>query len=437
LSIGPIGPQRPLPLAVLAWLLVAGTCHAYEVRAWPLFEVERSATETQGRALGPLVEWHHDGDRRSFALRPLFEVSSAGDEASRGSFLYPLASWERAGEELSVRFLGIGTYVRRVAPLADRPYTRELTLFPFVFYRRGPEVGASLSVLPLYANLEHFFGYERVQMLLFPLFLKLTEPLYERTWLPFPFFSRVGGRSGEGLRVWPIYGHTVLGAEYESSYVAWPFYIRAVEHPGGEGAVTTRISWPFFSALDGPMVHSRSYAFLLVLPLYTHTVDLRSDTEIKGFPWPFWTTQTDRKSGDRLSLRLTPLYEDRRSAVLESKFYFWPFYRHHEGLGDSAGYERTDVLFVFYRDEVDPAQPPRHIHALVPLGVCRRPGDGQALTLVDGMFPNNETLQRLYAPLYRIFGRHVDDDATRYDLLWRMWTWGDGKLRPPWYWSSH
>jgi hypothetical protein len=417
-------------------LLAAGTSQAFELRAWPLFELERRGTETEAHAFGPIVEWHRDDERGSFALRPLVEVSRAPrDGTSRGSFLYPLASWQSSSEELSVRFFGVGSYVRRATPLPDRPYTREFRIFPFVFYHRGPSVGASLSVVPLYANLEHFFGYERVQMLLFPLFLKLSEPLYERTWLPFPFFSRVGGRAGEGVRVWPVYGHTVLGSDYESTYLGWPFYIRAVEHPGREGAVTTRISWPFFSSLDGPTVHSRSYAFLLILPLYTHTIDLRTDTEIKGFPWPFWTTQTDRKSGERLSLRLTPLYESRRTAALESKFYFWPFYRRRTGLGDSASYERSDVLFVFYRDQLEPGDPPLHIHALVPLGVCRRPGDGQALTLLDGMFPKNEALQTLYAPLYRIFGRRLDGSGTHYDALWRMWTWGDGKLRPPWYWS--
>src|SRR5262249_31940991 len=175
----------------------------------------------------------------------------------------------------------------------------------------GPDTGSSLSVVPLYADLENFFGYERVRMILFPLYLSIEQPLYERTWLPFPFVSRARGRAGEGIRLWPIYGHTVLGADYESRYIAWPFHIRGVDHPGREDETVTRISWPFFSSLDGPLIHSRSYGFLLILPLYTHTTDLKSDTEIEGFPWPAWTRQIDRKTGRRLSLRLWPFYEDR------------------------------------------------------------------------------------------------------------------------------
>jgi hypothetical protein len=425
--------------ATLLFLFASGASHAFELRAWPLVEIERHGEETHARFLGPLIEWQRTADERFFAIRPLFAVSRSAAATSRGELLYPLATWQRSADETSVRFLGLGSYVRRDSPPPERPYTRELTIFPLVFYHRGPTVGTSLSLIPLYANLENFFGYERVEMLLFPLFLKLHEPLYDRTWLPFPFLSRVGGRAGAGLRVWPLWGHTVLGADYESRYVGWPFYIRAIEHPGREGEVTTRISWPFFSSIDGPRVHSRSYGFLLIFPLYTETVDLKSDTETTGFPWPFWTVERDRKTGERLGLRLTPFYEDRRTATMESVFYLWPFYRRHTGLGDDAEYRRTDVLFLFYRDQHEGAGPSaRHIRALVPLWVSRSGrdgGDAQSLALLDGIFPTNEALERLYAPLYRLYGQRSRDGATEHDLLWRMWSWGDGKLRPPWYLS--
>src|SRR5262249_28517877 len=306
--------------AALLFFLAGRSSHAFELRLWPLAEIERHGEETRARFLGPLIEWQRAGDERFFAIRPLFAVSRSAGATSRGELLYPLASWKQSADETSVRFLGLGSYLRRDSPQAERPYTRELTIFPFVFYHSAPAVGASLSLIPLYANLENFFGYERVQMLLFPLFLKLYEPLYERTWLPFPFFSRVGGRAGAGLRLWPLWGHTVLGADYESRYVGWPFYIRAVAHPGRADQVTTRIACPFFASIDGPPIHSRSYAFLVTLPLYTKTVDLESDPETTGFPWPFWTVERDRKTGERLTLRIPPLYQDRRSATMESVF---------------------------------------------------------------------------------------------------------------------
>ena len=214
---------------------------------------------------------------------------------------------------------------------------------------------------------------------------------------------------------------------------------RAVEHPGTEGEVTTRISWPLFSTLDGPRIHSRSYAFLLILPLYTHTLDLKTGSEIDGFPWPFWTIERDAQSGERRSIRLMPIYERRTTATMEQVFYFWPFYRRHTGLGDSSGYRRSDVLFLFYRDQIEGETPSRgHIRALVPLWVSREEngaGEGQSLAFLDGLFPKNENLKTLYAPLYRIYGEESRDGRTRRDFLWEMVRMDDGKLRPPWYFS--
>jgi len=432
-----------LALVAAAFLFVLATARdarAYELRLWPLVDVTRHGDDFRARLLGPLVEWRSDADSSGYGIRPLFYVSRSAS-GTRGLLLYPLASWSSAPQELSVRFFGIGSYVWRKSPPADRPYDRELTIFPFVFYRHDPERGTSFSLLPLYTNVENFFGYERIRMLAFPLYLRIEEPLWNRTWLPFPFFSWVGGRSGEGVRVWPVYGRTRLGDAYESSYTGWPFDIRGVEHPGNAGAVTTRISWPFYSAIDGPTLESRSYSFLplFLLPLYTRTIDRVAGTDTRGFPWPFWVTQDELATGKRLSTRWTPIYENRVTATQRSTFYGWPFYRRREGLGDDSSYHRTDVLFVLYRDQSEGDGEKRsRVSALLPLWVSRQDGEkvnAQSFALLDGIFPRNEGLQTLYAPLYRIYGVETGQPGGDHDLFWRMWTFGAGKVRPPWYLS--
>ncbi|MGH7899475.1 MAG: hypothetical protein ACREQQ_16085, partial [Candidatus Binatia bacterium] len=275
---------------------------------------------------------------------------------------------------------------------------------------------------------------------LFPLYLKLTEPLDERTWIPFPFYSWVGGPAGSGWRLWPVYGRTVIGGESDTSYVGWPVYIRSVAHPGREEQVTTRISWPLFTTIESSRLESWSYAFLLlVLPLYTHTIDHAAGTETYGFPWPFWVYQLDRQSGERRSLRLTPFYQERVTPVARSVFYFWPFYRRHTGEGEDASYRRTDVLFVLYRDqsEGDGASRQR-ILSLLPLWTSRERGEtasAQAPALFEGMFPKNDDVRRLYAPLYRLYGSETRAHETEREVLWRMWVFGRGKFRPPWYFS--
>ncbi len=421
-------------LGALLVLAAAGSAAGFELKLWPLVHVVSRGSETRLTLLGPLLEWRADTEGSSFTLRPIFRrTHSTASGKTEGSFLYPFVSWDSSEQDFFVRFFGLGRYARSGA-------TRELTIFPLIFFRQSAEDGTSLSILPLYANVRGFFGFQRIRMFLFPLYLKLEEPLYERTWLPFPFYSWVGGRSGEGVRVWPLYGRTRLGLDSDTRYVLWPFYIRQTLHPGRADQTTTRLSWPLFSAIDGPTLQSRSYAFLLlVLPLYTHTIDSKNDTETYGFPWPVEVYQVDRKTGRRISLRLAPFYQDSELPATRSTFLLWPFYRHKTGRGDASDYERTDSFLVIYRDQSEGEGKDRlETDVLVPLWISRgRPGRGsaQALTLLDGISPKNETLAELYAPLYRLYGSERDGESTRRDLLLRMWEWGDGKLRPPWYLS--
>ncbi len=438
-------PRGAVALAALAAILVLAAPRAtgaFELKVWPLVDFTHRASETRLSLLGPLVQWQDDGKTSSLAVRPFFYTTRHRDSGRETGFaLYPVAWWGSEPDDFFLRILGLVTYDASSRLKPSSPWARKFTIYPLVFFRQGPEAGTSLSVLPFYANVSHFFGFERIRMVLFPLYLKLVEPLYERTWLPFPFVSWTGGLAGRGWRLWPIYGRSTRGAETETTFIAWPAYIRQDLHLGNEGQITNRISWPLFSSIDGPDLQSRSYGFLLVFPLYTHTVDRKGDSETFGFPWPLWIFQRGLKNGERRSLRLAPFYQDRRTDTLRSVFTLWPLYRHRTGLGDDAGYERTDAFFVIYRNQHEGRGPNElRTRVLLPLWISRSGPQGaraQAITLVDGLFPKNDKIEELYAPLYRLYGSETAGESSTHDLLWKMWEWGGGKFRPPWYLSLH
>lgn len=430
-------------LAALASVIILAApraASAFELKLWPLVDFTRRAGETRLSLLGPLVEWRSDAEADSFAVRPLFtSTRERSSGRARGTALYPVAWWESNRDDFFFRFLGLVSYDALTRPPPSRPWTRQFTVYPLIFFRHGPEAGTSLSVLPFYADVTDFFGFERIRMVLFPLYLRLVEPLYERTWLPFPFVSWTGGRAGSGWRLWPVYGHTSRGREVETTFVAWPAYIRQDLHVGNEGQVTNRISWPLFSSIDGPDLESRSYGFLLLFPLYTHTLDRRGDKETFGFPWPLWTFQRSLKSGEFRSLRFAPFFQDRRTESLRSVFVLWPLYRHRTGSGEDAKYERSDFLLLLYRNQSESQGPGElHTRVLFPFWVSRNGPSGgrvQVITLADGLLPKNDKIETLYAPLYRLYGSETAGDRSSHDLLWKMWEWGGGKFRPPWYFS--
>lgn len=414
---------------------------AFDLKLWPLADASSDERGTRLSLLGPLVEWNRDdGGHTRFALRPLLAAEHRPERGQwRGSFLYPLAWWENDDKGFFLRLLGLVTYERK--PEAKNAESevgsrRAFSIFPFLFYREHEDGETSFALLPLYARLKEFAGYSRIRMLLFPLFLEIEEPLVARSWFPFPFLSVVHGPAGDGFRLWPIYGHTRLGAARETTFIGWPFYVYDVERPARDDRVTTLIRWPFFSIVEGPDIDSRIYGFLIIFPIYTHTIDRKNDLETWGFPWPVWLEQRKLSTGERLTIRYAPVYQDRRTAVQRSVFYMWPFYRHRLGLGDDPTFERTDVMFLLYRDQHEGEGATRlHTRVYFPLSVSRTTRDrerSQSITFLDGLFPKNEKLEELWAPLYRIYGYERDDSGTRRDLLWRAIEWGDGGLRLPW-----
>src|SRR5262249_10868351 len=142
---------------------------------------------------------------------------------------YPVWVSHWHDDEADHRFLGLINYRTQTAHRPDE-WERRFTIFPGVFYRSSPTLGTWLSVLPFYANVRDFLGFERLQMIAFPLYLPLRGPRRERTWLPFPFVGGSGGTLGKGWRLGPVYGWDQNGETDRMQYVMWPFYVPQARH---------------------------------------------------------------------------------------------------------------------------------------------------------------------------------------------------------------
>jgi len=57
--------------------------------------------------------------------------------------------------------------------------------------------------MPLYADIDDFLGYEKVEMAAFPAYLHLKRPSLDRYYYPYPIISR-DGPEGSGYRLWPF-----------------------------------------------------------------------------------------------------------------------------------------------------------------------------------------------------------------------------------------
>ncbi len=431
-------------MLLLAGLLAPRAAAALDVKLWPLFRYARDEArgEVRWSALGPLIEFRSTRESRDLYVRPILWLRQqrGARRADRADIFYPLAASGWQGDEQSFRFL-LFTYRAKPAP-ADTaaPGTSRFTLFPLVFFRRSPDTGTHLSVLPFYFDEPDFLGYQRMQAVMFPAYLKLTEPRIERRFFGFPFVSTLGGPDGRGTRVWPFYGTKEIRGRERTRYVLWPFYIRSERLVPGYGWERRRIDFPVYAAIEGAGVESHAWG----IGAYVHTVDTRRGMESIGSPWPLAVRQRHPGETAWRTWRLAPLYGRRDLDGFSSRFYAWPAYRWRTQDTDDFHYQRRDAGLVLWRNQtLRNDRSGRHERLLTVFPVLRaeQQGErrfGQVPALVDSVLPSVRGVRRLWAPLYALFRWDTRPDGSRdWNLLWGLLAREDGRLIGPWHVDLH
>jgi hypothetical protein len=419
---------------------------AAEIKLWPLFRYASDpvADEMRWTALGPLLEFKRTAETRDLYVRPFLHLHQrrGGDRDDRSDILYPLASTRWQDDYQSFRLL-LFTYRARPAEKATNApepppeaWTSRFNLFPFVFYRHSAERGTRLSVAPFYLDLDDFLGYEHVKMVMFPAYLRLTEPRVEHRWYGFPFVSTIGGVAGRGVRIFPFYGEEEIEGEERTSYVMWPFHVRRDRLVPGYGWEHRRIDFPVFAAIDGAGRQTRTWG----VTAYTHTIDERNGIEHIGAPWPFAVRQRNLGEDEYHVWRFFPFYgrNDRRD--ISSRFYAWPAYRTKRQDVDEFHYWRRDAGLIVWRRQ--------HLHneisgrdedllTLAPL-LRSEWQDGRAFgqmpALFDSLIPKNRGTLAMWAPLYALVRWDTRPDGVRdWNLLWGLVAREGGELRGPWH----
>jgi hypothetical protein len=271
-------------------------------------------------------------------------------------------------------------------------------------------------------------------MLAFPAYLRLRQPFVDRQYLPFPFVGTVGGELGSGHSVWPFYGRTTIGTTTDSGFVLWPLYMWESRHDesGSEERFT---SFPFYSRVSGPRRERTAYGTIV----WVHAIDRDAEQESWAFPWPLW--MYERSATQRHLLRLWPLYENSRQRPPDS-FSLPALYRYRT-FGD-AGFEwsRGDGLFFVFRNEHSMnrgQKTERHIEGVLPIyGAVRDEAyeQGGAPALLDGIWPENDAVRSLFAPLWQAYAWEGPLGEPRWSIAWDAVTHDATGTHGPWRWES-
>jgi len=417
-------------------LLAAAPAVAARVDIWPLFHLRSDAQRGLLRwtALGPLLEYRRTPERQELFLRPVLWLARHQDSGQeRAELFFPLVALRREPGFRSARLL-------LLSGQHDDGATDRLALFPLLFWRRQVAYGASLGILPWFLRQDQRFGFDEVDTIAFPLWLRVRSGGVDRRFHPFPFVSTVrgAGRDASGLRIWPLAGCTDIPGQERTRYALWPLWIDQDRWTPGYGLERRRVRFPLWSALDGKGRHSRGWGMLA----YTHTIDQRLGSEAIGSPWPLVLRERPLGETRWRTFRVAPFWGRSDDGQRRSRFWLWPLLRSSEEDLDEFHARRRDLLLVLGRLQWQWDETRGHeesLATLFPLGRhLHRNGamSGQVPALVDAFTPRNRGVLALWAPLWAVMSWEAPPGAPLdWTLGWGVLAREHGQLRGPLGWE--
>ncbi len=426
---------------LLLWLALWVTATAAD--GTPFDQVFPTVREPGERheALGPLFSGETHGSQRWWAFSPLL-VDLEDPEIGRRHFdlLYPLLTYDRFESESRwqlLQWLNFATSQAITDGTNSDPKIRR-NFFPFVFSQKT-RAGTNdyFAVLPFYGRMNNHLFRDEIRFVALPLWVVTEKRGVETINVPAPFFHLRRGAGVRGWQLWPAFGHEskaitwktnlldepVLIPGHEKWFLAWPFAFTSRFGLGTTNPVSERMVLPLFAATRSPARDTTT----VLWPFFTHTDDRQGRFEEWGLPWPFlgWAD-----GAGKTALRVWPVFGTERTPTRTREFYGWPFYKHRRITKPALVSDRWQSLFFLYdqsRDVSVTTGDRSERRDLWPLFWWKREFDGrerfQALNVLETLLKNNETVERVYSPLWTVYRRETNParGLTSQSVLWNLW----------------
>lgn len=421
-----VGAGRQYALAVLTALLLLPAAAFGQgggvFTLWPLVDYRHSdeVGYSSLNLLGPLVNLEKKGPEREFGLRPLYFRADAGDGTSYSEFLYPVGTAKSGAEHSLWQGIHLLEYDFGAR---EQGCKNEFMLFPFVFYgERTEERDGYFALFPFGGRILEKFGRDEIRFTLFPLYSRTRKEATTVSNVLWPVFATIRGEQESGWKVWPLVGSSHKEGVYRKRFWLWPIFFRYDLRLDTDNPSRRRAVFPLYVREESPQRSSRTYLW----PFFSHVEDRRRDYEEWNFPWPLFRVASGTHKESR---KFLPFYADERVGDYRKRWFLWPIYKIESTDSESLLQRRHRVLYFLYSDleETVPAggAPRKKRVAFWPLftyerlkGVSRF----HLFSLLEPFFPESESVERNWAPLWRLYQRKWDLHGNEIStLLWNLY----------------
>jgi len=389
-------------------------------------------------ALGPFITSKKNDVRSEYGFRPFFYVVNDKErDSSEFDFIYPIATYDRRGDDWRFQFLVYLLYYDKKKSQGGF-VEREFNLFPFIFTKKAENKDDSyFALFPLFGNLKNKFYKDEINFVLFPLFLETRNGEEIHQSFLWPFFGYYKGGGQKGFRFWPLFGYRKKGKTLDEKFALWPIFIDRRKVFYGEERRTFSI-FPLYTSFETPDFTNKTYLW----PFFNFLEDKRKGIKKMDTPWPFiGFTRGERRGnrffpffssniGSRGGGRVIPFnVQAEQEEPDKDGFILWPLYRYSKVTLEDYKRTRKSVLLVLYKDIKD--QPiieggtsGRRV-SLWPLFSYTRDRNGNRnfkfISLLEPLISGSERLERNWSPLWQFFvWKKYNDGRTVTSFLWNI-----------------
>jgi hypothetical protein len=421
-------------------LCLAAALTAQAIDLGPLYDSFPLTLQTGQRTelLGPLVSYEKTTNDWGWTFSPVMSYrKNPGIDSTRFDLFYPILTRVRYGSEYRLQFFQLFSISGGNNQNAEKK--KRFTLFPFYFQERGPEPDDNYTAfLPIYGTLKNRLFRDRIHFILMPIYVQTDKRGMITDNYLLPFFHVRHGAGVKGWQFWPVtgtehkeittktngFGDVETIAGYDKFFALWPLYFNNTLGVGTTNLETQRVILPLYVKLRSPTRDTTCYGF----PLGFTKIDNREQNYREwGAPWPF--IDFARGEGKTVN-RVFPIFSFGKSPTLESDFVLWPLYKFNRVTAEPLDRQRTRILFFLYSDLIEKnttRKTAKHRTDLWPLFTARRDHDGnerlQIFAPLEPMLPENESIERLYSPLWSIWRSEKNGKTGAYSesFLWNLY----------------
>ena len=353
---GPRGVRSRLrSIAAGALALLSGACASYphDVHLAPLVSNLSSVgggRDTEALAGALRVRRKRPFDEISeWEVHPLICHEEYGQGRSLTRFLTPFGTRETSPRET----------VTQVAPLVryqsdhDSNGLAQWQAFalPGLFWSEDASKRTVRAFFPFGGEIERYATYDKIQFVLFPLYMRTKRDGGEFHHVLWPIFS--WGRNGKGQfdgHIWPLIGVARPG-EGESGFFLWPLFLWASERPYLKPELQPRrwMFWPFYGLARVGTFRAHS----VLWPFFGYASDPRSGFWSWDGPWPLVRIQRPGTAKDvAYRTRVWPFYSYFKAPGIESTWAPYPIFQQRVETS-SNGVRRGTILIPFWQQWQD------------------------------------------------------------------------------------